>query len=415
MDRLQRILKWSEKYTKTDMTYLVKGSFWLLTSQAINFVLALVLLWVFANLVSKEVYGEYRFLLTIVTILGLTSLSGTAVALIHSVALGKRATFFPLLHARMRFGLIGSAGAFIGAVYYVWQGNIRLAETFTLIAVFVPFIESYTLYVAYLNGLKDFRLMSILHTLQRITTVSALVLAIIFTQSVFWILFTYLVGMIIALKLAQAWTLRTYPLNGEFDEAALPYAKHLSLMSIMRSVAQHLDKVALWYLVGPIALAQYVVAVAMPNELIAAFSQISKLALPKMSTRNKTELQQSMLRKIFIYFIAMIPVIAAYVLLAPYVFTVFLPQYIDSIFYSQLATILIIAAPLGLLTQYFYATKHTAALYIMNTLEPVVLITLYAIFIPVFGVVGVIAASFIRYVFLFMSLLFFFFKDRAKQ
>jgi len=397
------------------MTYLVKGSFWLLTSQAINFVLALVLLWVFANLVSKEVYGEYRFLLTVVTVLALTSLSGTAVALTHSVALGKRATFYPLLHARFRFGLIGSLGALIGAGYYLWQGNTNLAQAFTLIALFVPFIESYTLYAAYLNGVKDFRLMSILHTLQRITTVGALVTAVILTQSVFWILATYLVGMTLSFKAAQAWTLRIHPLNQEHDETALPYAKHLSLMSIMRSGAQHLDKVALWYLAGPVVLAQYVVAIAMPNELVSAFSQISRLALPKMSARNKTELQQSMLRKLLIYFIAMLPVVAIYVFFAPFVFATFLPQYVDSVFYSQLATILIIAAPLGLLTQYFFATKHTTALYIMNALEPVVLIALYAILIPLFGIVGVITASFIRYLFVFASLLFFFFRDSAQQ
>jgi len=414
MDRLQHILKWSEKYTKTDMTYLIKGSFWLLTSQAINFVLALVLLWVFANLVSKEVYGEYRFLLTVVSILGLTSLSGTAVALTHSVALGKRATFYPLLHARIRFGLIGSLGALIGAAYYLWQGNTNLAQTFTLIALFVPFVESYTLYASYLNGVKDFRLISILHTLQRIATVGALVTVVILTQSVFWILATYLVAMTLAFKIAQACTLRVHPLNNENDEEALPYAKHLSLMSIMRSGAQYLDKVALWYLAGPVALAQYVVAIAMPNELIAAFSQISRLALPKMSARNKTELQQSLLRKLFIYFIAMIPVVVAYVLFAPFIFATFLPQYIDSVFYSQLATILIIAAPLGLLTQYFFATKHTTALYIMNTLEPIVLIALYALLIPLFGIVGVITASFVRYIFVFISLLFFFFRDRTQ-
>ncbi len=408
------LLRKSEKYTKTDMVYLASGSFWLIGSQAINFILAFTLLWTFANFVSKEVYGEYRFLLTIVSILALTSLSGTAVALTHSVALGKRATFYPLLQARIRYGLIGSLGAIIGAAYYFWQGNNGLAQTFALIALFVPFIESYTLYAAYLNGVKDFRLISILHTLQRIATVGALVTAVMLTQSVFWILCTYLVTMTLSFRIAQAWSLRTHPVNEICDDTALPYAKHLSLMSIIRSGAQHLDRVALWYLAGPVAVAQYVVAIALPNELNAAFGQISRLALPKMSARSKKELQQSMIRKLMVYILAMLPVIILYVLMAPPLFTIFLPQYIDSIFYSQLAAILIIAAPLSLLTQYFYATKHTSALYIMNTLEPIVLIAFYVLLIPLYGIVGVIAASFLRFVFLLVSLLFFFLRDRTE-
>jgi len=414
MDRVLKILKWSEKYTKTDMLYLARGSFWLLASQAVNFVLALVLLWIFANLVSKEVYGEYRFLITAISLLALTSLSGSGIALTHAIALGKRGTFFPLLRTRIRYGLIGSIGALVGTCYYAWQGDTGLAQAFVLIALFIPFIESYTLYAAYLNGLKDFRLMSILHTLQRIATVSALAAAVIFTQSVFWILLTYLVGMTLSFRLAQAVTLHTYPVNDEYDDAAQTYAKHLSLMTIMRSGASHLDKVALWYLVGPVAVAQYVVAVAMPNELNAAFGQIARLALPKMSTRTKSELQQSMLRKLGMYIIAIVPVAILYVLAAPFIFNTFLPQYIDSIFFSQLAAVLIIAAPLGLLTQYFYATKHTTALYIMNTLEPIVLIGLYAVLIPLFGIVGVITASFVRFIFLFASLLFFFLQDRTE-
>ena len=133
-----------------------------------------------------------------------------------------------------------------------------------------------------------------------------------------------------------------------------------------------------------------------------------------MSTRTKSELQQSILRKLGMYIIAIVPVAILYVLAAPFIFNTFLPQYIDSIFFSQLAAVLIIAAPLGLLTQYFYATKHTTALYIMNTLEPIVLIGLYAVLIPLFGIVGVITASFVRFIFLFASLLFFFLQDRTE-
>jgi len=46
MNRVRQILKWSEQYTKTDMTYLAKGGSWLFGSQVINFGLAFGLLWV---------------------------------------------------------------------------------------------------------------------------------------------------------------------------------------------------------------------------------------------------------------------------------------------------------------------------------------------------------------------------------
>jgi O-antigen/teichoic acid export membrane protein len=156
-----------------------------------------------------------------------------------------------------------------------------------------------------------------------------------------------------------------------------------------------------------------VIATAIPNELNAAVGHVSKLALPKLSTRTKAEMQQSLLRKVGIYFIAMVCLALSYIWAAPYLFTWFLPQYLDSIFFSQVAALLILAAPLGLLTQYFYATKHTRALYTMHTAEPFVLLTGYAILIPLYGVIGVIIASLLRFVFLTCALLYFFLRDRS--
>jgi len=51
--KLIKAIRWTEKYTKTDMIYAFKNSFWLLLGQALNFFLALGLLWAFANYLSK--------------------------------------------------------------------------------------------------------------------------------------------------------------------------------------------------------------------------------------------------------------------------------------------------------------------------------------------------------------------------
>lgn len=408
------LLKWSEKYTKTDMNYLAHGGFWLLGSQAVNFVLAFVLLWVFANMLPKEIYGQYRFFITVISLLGLAALPGMTTAMVYAVAKGKLGVYRPIVSTRIRWGLLGSLGAILGAVYYYLQADTTMSLLFLLVAIFVPFINSYVSYDAYLNGLKDFRLMAILHTAQRVVVILALVTAIIFTENIFVILGTYLLGMTLSFKLAEYYTLKIHPPNNKTDPSAITYGKHLSLMSLMRAGANYADKISLWYLAGPVQLAQYVVAVAIPQELTAALGQISRLALPKMSNRSKAELKQSLLHKVGIYFIAMIPIIILYIISAPFIFSLFLPQYLDSVFFSQLASLLIISAPIILLTQYFYATKHTKALYIMNTAEPIALMILYLILIPLYGIIGVIVASLIRFILLFIALLIVFLNDSTE-
>ena len=60
--RLVRFLRWTEKYTRTDMVYLVSGGFWLSIAQIGTSILGFLLTMVLANLLAPELLGEYRFL-----------------------------------------------------------------------------------------------------------------------------------------------------------------------------------------------------------------------------------------------------------------------------------------------------------------------------------------------------------------
>ena len=110
MNGLQRILNWSEKYTKTDMTYLAKGGFWLLLSQVLLFALSFGLLWVFANYLDPEVYGQYRFFTTAVGLLAIASLPGMHTATIRAVARGYSGLLPQILHTRLRWSVWHACG-----------------------------------------------------------------------------------------------------------------------------------------------------------------------------------------------------------------------------------------------------------------------------------------------------------------
>ena len=58
--RIYKGLKWSQKYTQTDMVYLAKGGFWLGMGQIITGLASFLLTLAFANLVPKETFGTYK-------------------------------------------------------------------------------------------------------------------------------------------------------------------------------------------------------------------------------------------------------------------------------------------------------------------------------------------------------------------
>lgn len=411
MRTITQLLKWSERYTRTDMTYLAKGGSWLFLSQALLFLFSFGLLWVFANLTSPELYGQYRFLTTITALLALTTLPGMRTALVRAVARGASGTIPKAIRAQVRWGLLGSLMALLGAGYYFYRDNALLGELFLLIALFVPFYESYAAFEAYHNGRKDYRNLTATTVTRRLIVVLFTTLAIVISQNIFVILCTYLASTTFANIFLWWYTTRQYPPSGEIDREAISYGKQLSLISITTTAADHLDKVVLWYLIGPVQVAMYAVAVSLPREIFGALNQIGILALPKMAEREKTELRKSLLRKITIFFFASLPLLAGYFLAAPLIFRTFLPQYMDTIFYSQIAALLIIFAPLTLFIQYFHATMHTRALYTLQFILPIVLIVLFFIFIPLYGVLGAIYAVIGRQVVSFFLLLYFFMTD----
>ncbi|HQT83008.1 MAG TPA: oligosaccharide flippase family protein, partial [Candidatus Paceibacterota bacterium] len=86
--RLHLFLKRIERYTKMDMVYLARGSFWSIAGQVSASLIALTLSVAMARYVPKDIYGQYKYVLAIVSTLSAFSLSGIGTAVLQSVARG---------------------------------------------------------------------------------------------------------------------------------------------------------------------------------------------------------------------------------------------------------------------------------------------------------------------------------------
>ena len=67
-------LKWTEKYTRTDMVYAVGVGFWWITGRIFSFLASFLILFFFARFAPKEVYGAYTYILSMAAIFGLFAL-----------------------------------------------------------------------------------------------------------------------------------------------------------------------------------------------------------------------------------------------------------------------------------------------------------------------------------------------------
>ena len=64
-----RFINWLQRIARTDIRYLTKGLFWFGVQHGTSIVGALATSVVFANVLPKEIYGTYRYILSIFGIL----------------------------------------------------------------------------------------------------------------------------------------------------------------------------------------------------------------------------------------------------------------------------------------------------------------------------------------------------------
>ena len=68
--RIYSLLRRSERFTRTDMVYLAKNGSWMVGAHVVSTVLGLGLTIAFANLVTPEVYGQYKYVISVAAIIG---------------------------------------------------------------------------------------------------------------------------------------------------------------------------------------------------------------------------------------------------------------------------------------------------------------------------------------------------------
>ena len=258
-------------------------SIWMLSGQFLVSVTAFVVTYVLANFVSKEVVGEYRFVLAAYSTISVFALYGMGTALMQSVAAGSSGAVLTAFISKIQYGLIGSFLFAALAVYYlIVQGNTPLMWALVLCALLLPPLEAYGLYGFYLQGAAAFKLSAIFLSIDRVVTTLAVVASVFLSPKLLPIVASYFIAHGVTIYILYKISLRKNPPNNNDDSELLPYAKHITYMSLMSSVTAQLDKYVLFFFFGPIPLALYWIASVLPQEVGRAVSVISGTFSPGM-------------------------------------------------------------------------------------------------------------------------------------
>lgn len=335
------LLRKSEKYFKTDMVYLARGSFWLGAGQIVSSVAIFSLAIAFANLIPQETYGTYKYVLSITGLLTILTLRGMDSAVLQSVARNFEGVLIPALKTKIKWGLLSAISSISIAIYYYINGNNTLAISFLIASGFLPFMDSFGIYNALLNGKKLFHLSATYAALSQIGSAVAMAVSLFFTKNLFIILFVYFASWTIFRFVFFVTTIKKFPPNNNIDPETVPYGKHSSIINIFDAIIGSVDGLLIFHYLGPINLALYSFALAPVAQIRGLLNNIPTLAIPKLSTRSALEIEGVLKTRIFMLFVLGVCISFAYILAAPYIYQIFFPKYLDSVFSSQLFSLVI--------------------------------------------------------------------------
>jgi len=392
-DASRKGLKWAEQYTKTDMIYLAKGGFWTILSQLVVSTSTFLLAIAFAHFVSKEIYGQYKYILSIAGTLGVFTLTGLGAAVLRSTALGFEGVLKEAFWKNIKWSVLFFILAFGASAYYFINGNQTLGIAMLIIGSFSPFLNSTNLYDSFLAAKKDFRRSAIYFgIIGNLFPAICIFATLLLTDELLWLISVYfisntLIGVILYLRVVKI-----YKPNNKTDSGVVGYSKHLSVIKILAGLANNIDQILIFHYIGAAQLAIYNFALAIPNQIKGPIKGIAGLVFPKFAERKDIEIRKGMGNKFMIVFLLSVLIITAYVFTAPYIFRIFFPKYIEAVFYSQILSISILSIISIPVEIFFLAKEKIKEQYIINILMPIMQIIIMLWFILWWGFIGIVVA-----------------------
>jgi O-antigen/teichoic acid export membrane protein len=390
---IYKALKRTEGFFKTDMIYAAKGSFWMTFGQVVSSVLSLLVIIAFANLLPKETYGLYKYILSLVGILGIFTLTGMNSAVTQAVASGDDGALVTSVKYQLKWNLLMVLGFFVLGGYYLLNGDQNMGISLFILGIFVPTTLALNTYGSYLEGKKNFKVSNISSTLSTIVYIVGMLLVIYFSGEVILLVVVYALSTFFTTLFFYIYVLKKFKPGENSDTEALKYGKELTFIGFIAPIAAQVDKITLAHFWGATALASYSLALAVPDRAAIFLKNYVGLGFPKFSTKTPLELNTVFWKRIVQGLSVGILAAIVYIFLAPFLFKYLLPQYLDSLFFSQILALgMVFAIPNRYLSLLLVSQKMSKTIFINNLIQNLLKIALYAVMGFMSGVFGLVLA-----------------------
>jgi O-antigen/teichoic acid export membrane protein len=330
------------------------------------------------RLFPQEMYGSYRFALSIVGTLSFLSIPGFASTLATHIAQKKEKAHVSSALRIYALWCLGSSLLIASSVIFVWyKGRVELWPLLLVAAIlFTPNSVGTNSFGALVRGENRF------DTGFKITAISN-VLQIIFVLLMLWLHQSPLLLLLCTTGISSM----------VYAFTVLKKAAQLSLVSIPTTLSWYADGLLVSYYFGLSQLALLSVAYLIPEQVKVWTKEIFPIAYARSAAGNDSPEKRATLRKIVgigTLFFAL--GIGLYWVLSPIFLPMLFPQYAtsDLVFLSSIAATTLIVGPATLFPQYLEARGKIKELHWCTWSASLAYVLSLLLLVPTYGVLGAI-------------------------
>lgn len=360
-NKVYRAVRSSGYLLKLDTIYLLKGGFWTVLRFIIGTLASVVSMVAFGNLLSKDSYGVYSYLLSLGASLSFLTLSGTGTAAMRAVARGYENVIPAALRFQLKHNLLSVACILAAAIYYSYNDNILFAGSLAFLALAYPIAEAFHMYVPILTGQKRFDTITKLTSLSTLLSTLITITALLLTQNVLILIALYSLTSLIINVSMYKWVTRNLSKALPSEEAVREMKRtslHVTWAGYVGAAAQHIDKIFIFQVLGPVSLAIYAFALAGPERLKGLVKSFIGIAMPQIARRSLYNIRQVMYSRIALATSMGAILALGYIILSPVLFELLLPKYLEAITYSQILALSLIAIPTSVYIGTVFASQN---------------------------------------------------------
>jgi O-antigen/teichoic acid export membrane protein len=409
-DRLFGFLK---KKIPLDVEYYAYNGAWLLFANLTIGFTGLLLMVLLTRYLSQSDFGKYSLFTSIIGVMIIFSLTGMFNTVWQLTAQGYKNVLEQSIKMRFKTSFLGSLALLIVAAYFFYRSD-SIWFIYVIAAGMFPYLYSYDGVVPYLCGISDFRKVAVYKIISASIPSLLILLVLFFTRNVYYVILSFcLVNTLVYVLLFKSVSQKkpetkkalSERKKEELNKKILYYGKHFTIVSLISTIYNYVDKIITSYFLGYVALATYSVASMIPNELERESKVLYELLLSKFT--KKQDLKINMILP-YVFLIMAATAFCMYIIsfFLPWVIQVFFTsKYLDSLPYMRILLISVVLWIPSLVLRTFLESKmQVKQLYIFNNVVAALGIIMYLVLVPFFGLEGLVIANVINQALTFIVL-----------